>query len=79
MRHNLGNDASKGIGPGLKEDKTVIKHLELKGPISAMTKAASYLLSWDSFSIMRNYLTANVVWMVSVATGVAPKWGKPAG
>jgi hypothetical protein len=79
MRHNLGNDASKGIGPGLKEDTTVIKHLELKGPIAAMTKAASYLLSWESFSIMRNYLTANVVWMVSDATGVAPKWGKKAG
>jgi hypothetical protein len=79
MRHNLGNDASKGIGPGLKEDTTVIKHLERKGPIAAMTKAASYLLSWASFSIIRNYLTANVVWMVSDATGIAPKWGKPAG
>ena len=79
MRHNLGNQASKGIGPGLEEDKTVIKHLEMKGPIAAMTKAASYLLSWDSFSIMRNYLTSHVVWMVSDATGVAPKWGKPAG
>ena len=44
-----------------------------------MTKAASYLLSWDSFSIMRNYLTSHVDWMVSDATGVAPKWGKPAG
>ncbi len=79
MRHNLGNGASKGIGPGLEEDKTVIKHLEAKGPIAAMTKAASYLLSWDSFSIMRNYLLGHVVWMVSDATGVAPKWGKPAG
>jgi hypothetical protein len=63
----------------LKKDPRVVKHLESKGPIAAMTKAASYLLSWDSFATMRNYLLKNVVWMVSDATGVAPKWGKPAG
>jgi len=63
----------------LKKDPRVIKHLEAKGSIASMTKAASYLLSWDSFSTMRNYLTKNTVWMVSDATGVAPKWGKPAG
>jgi hypothetical protein len=79
IRANLGDEESKGIGPGLKKDPRVLKHLELKGEISAMTKAASYLLSWDSFSLMRNYLTKHVVWMVSDATGVAPKWGKPAG
>ena len=79
MRHNLGNDTSKGIGPGLKEDPRIVKHLEAKGQISAMTKAASYLLSWDSFSIMRDYLLGHVVWMVSDATGIAPKWGKKAG
>lgn len=79
MRHNLGNDTSRGIGLGLKEAPAIMKHLEAKGPISAMTKAASYLLSWDSFSLMRNYLLANVVWMVSDATGVAPRWGKPGG
>jgi hypothetical protein len=56
-----------------------VKHLESKGTVSAMTKAASYLLSWDSFSTMRNYLTKHTVWMVSDATGVAPRWGKPAG
>ena len=79
IRANLGNETSPGIGPGLKADPRVVKHLETKGSIAAMTKAASYLLSWDSFSIMRDYLLANVVWMVSDATGVAPKWGKRAG
>jgi len=79
IRQNLGNEESKGIGPGLKQDPRVVKYLEAKGPVAAMTKAASYLLSWDSFSIMRDYLTSHVVWMVSDATGVAPKWGKPAG
>jgi hypothetical protein len=63
----------------LKKDPRVVKHLEAKGPIASMTKAASYLLSWDSFSTMRNYLIKNTVWMVSDATGVAPKWGKQAG
>ena len=79
IRANLGDEDSKGIGPGLKKDPRVLKHLELKGDIAGMTKAASYLLSWDSFSLMRNFLIKHVVWMVSDATGVAPKWGKPAG
>jgi hypothetical protein len=79
IRGNLGNDASKGIGNGLKKDPRIVKHLEAKGTIAGMTKAASYLLSWDSFSIMRDYLIKHVQWMVSDATGVAPKWGKAAG
>jgi hypothetical protein len=72
IQQNLDNEH-------LKADPRVLKHLEAKGEISGMTKAASYLLSWDSFSLMRNYLTSHVAWMVSDATGVAPKWGKPAG
>jgi hypothetical protein len=72
IQQNLDNDH-------LKVDPRVLKHLEAKGTIAGMTKAASYLLSWDSFSMMRNYLTGHVAWMVSDATGVAPKWGKPAG
>ena len=69
---NLDNDH-------LKKDMRVIKHLELKGEVAGMTKAASYLLSWDSFSIIRDYLIGNVQWMVSDATGVAPRFGKPKG
>ncbi|HET7504689.1 MAG TPA: hypothetical protein VFK02_26890 [Kofleriaceae bacterium] len=72
IQQNLDNEH-------LKADPRVLRHLESKGPIAGMTKAASYLLSWDSFSTMRNYLTSHVTWMVSDATGVAPKWGKPAG
>ena len=72
IQQNLDNDH-------LKVDGRVLKHLEAKGEIAGMTKAASYLLSWDSFSMVRNYLTSHVTWMVSDATGVAPKWGKPAG
>ena len=72
IQQNLDNEH-------LKADPRVLKHLEAKGQIAGMTKAASYLLSWDSFSVMRDYLTGHVTWMVSDATGVAPKWGKPAG
>jgi hypothetical protein len=79
IRQNLGDHTSKGIGSGLEADARVIKHLESKGPVAGMTKAASYLLSWDSFSLIRGYLIGHVVWMVSDATGVAPKWGKQAG
>ncbi|MDQ3369685.1 MAG: hypothetical protein M3680_30045, partial [Myxococcota bacterium] len=63
----------------LTKDPRVLRHLEAKGPIAGMTKAASYLLSWNDFSQIREYLAKHVVWMVSDATGIAPKWGKPAG
>ena len=63
----------------LNKDMRVIKHLELKGDIAGMTKAASYLLSWTGFSTIREYLIKHVVWMVSDATGIAPRWGVPAG
>jgi hypothetical protein len=63
----------------LKKDPRVLRHLEAKGPIAGMTKAASYLLSWEGFKIMRDYMIKNVVWMISDATGIGPKWGKEAG
>lgn len=72
IQQNLDN-------PSLKKDPRVLKYLEAQGEVAGMTKAASYLLSWDNFSTMRDYLIQHVVWMVSDATGVAPKWGKPAG
>ncbi len=72
IQQNLDNEH-------LKQDPRIVKHLEAKGTVAAMTKAASYLLSWESFSIMRDYLMGHTTWMVSDATGVAPKWGKSAG
>jgi hypothetical protein len=72
IRQDLDDDHLKKV-PGL------VKYLEARGDkIAAMTKAASYLLSFESFSTIRNYLLNHVVWMVSDATGIAPKWGKPA-
>lgn len=69
---NLDNDH-------MTKDPRVLKHLEQKGEIAGMTKAASYLLSYEGFSTIRGYLLQHVQWMVSDATGVSPRWGKGAG
>jgi hypothetical protein len=61
------------------KDPRVLRHLADKGEVAGMTKAASYLLSWPSFSSIRDYLLDHVVWMVSDATGVPPKYGKERG
>ena len=65
--------------PHLKKTPAALTHLKAKGKVSAMTKAASFLLSFGDFSTMRQYLIDHVEWMVSDATGLPPKYGKPAG
>jgi hypothetical protein len=55
------------------------KHLEKKGRVAAMTKAASYLLSFGDFSTIRKYLIDHVEWMVSDTTGVPPSYGTASG
>jgi hypothetical protein len=73
IQQNLDNEH-------LKSEPAVMAYLNARPQkIAAMTKAASYLLSYDGFSTIRDYLTSRVQWMVSDATGIAPKWGKPAG
>jgi hypothetical protein len=74
-RHIMANldDQHVASEPG------VLAHLIKKGKVAAMTKAASYLLSFDTFSAMRKYIVENVVWMVSDTTGLPPKVGKAAG
>jgi hypothetical protein len=68
---NLGDKAFKGSG--------LEKYLNTKGKIAAMTKAASYLIWNDGFSGIRDYLLANMQWMVSDSTGIAPNKAKKAG
>jgi len=65
--------------PHLKKTPAALLHLQKKGRVAAMTKAASFLLSFDDFKTMRQYLSDHVDWMVSDATGLPPKYGKPAG
>lgn len=67
---NLSNDGL-GAAPG------VLKHLESKGTVTAMTKAASYLLWREDFGAIRNYLTSHARFMISDSTGVLPRfWPK---
>ena len=68
---NLGDKGFKG--------SALEKHLQAKGKIAALTKAASYLIWNGGFSGIRNYLLANMTWMASDATGIPPRWAKKAG
>jgi hypothetical protein len=63
----------------LATDAGPIKFLEAKGPISAMTKAASYLLWLKYFETVRNYLLAHMNMMVTDDTGIPPRYAKAAG
>lgn len=57
----------------------IIRWLEAKGPVSAMTKAASYLLWRDDFTRMRGYLLSHMALMISDSTGIPPKYATRAG
>lgn len=50
----------------------VAAYIRAQGTISAMTKAASYLIWRDDFSIIRNTLLDQMVWMISETSGIAP-------
>ncbi|MFN0249989.1 MAG: hypothetical protein ACKV2T_24110 [Kofleriaceae bacterium] len=63
----------------LAKTPNVLAHLEAKGTVAGMTKAASYLLTFSEFSTMRKYIIDHVAWMVSDTTGLEPKHGTPAG
>jgi len=63
----------------MAEDGRVIKYLEQKGKVSVITKAASFLLWYDDFSKIRNYLLGNIAWMISDASGIPPSYAGPAG
>lgn len=54
-------------------------YLQARGPIVAMTKAASYLLWLGSFSTIRGYLLDRAQWMISDATGIPPRFARKAG
>lgn len=68
---NLGDNGFKG--------SALEKHLQAKGKVVAMTKAASYLIWSSGFRAIRDYLLANMVWMASDATGIEPKAARRAG
>jgi hypothetical protein len=69
-RHIGANLSDEGLAttPGL------LAHLSSKGPVAAMTKAASYLLWNNAFTMMREWLVAHAVFMISDSTGVPPRY-----
>lgn len=64
----------------VRRKPALMKHLETKPKVSAMTKAASHLL-WDdkNFSVIRDYLMSHTDWMISDTTGVPPRIAKKNG
>jgi hypothetical protein len=67
------------LSDGAVRKTGIIQWLEQKGPIAAMTKAASYLLWRDDFSRVRNYLLAHMQLMISDSTGIPPRFARKAG
>jgi hypothetical protein len=63
----------------LSKDPSLLRHLEKKGRVRAMTKAASYLLWRDNFSLIRDYLLGNMDFMISDSTGIPPSISTKAG
>jgi hypothetical protein len=63
----------------LSKNPGVLRHLEQKGPVLAMTKAASYLLWSGGFSYVRDYLLDHMTFMVSDSTGIPPSFAARAG
>lgn len=69
---NLSNDH-------LARNPELMAHLEAKGRITALTKAASYLLWRPDFSTIRQYLLDNMELMLSDSTGIPPRFARKAG
>lgn len=63
----------------MNADDRVLRHLRGKGKVAVMTKAASFLLWYDDFTKIRDYLLQNIAWMVSDASGIPPSYAVPAG
>jgi hypothetical protein len=63
----------------LRADGSLLKHLDAKGKVTAMTKAASHFLWSDDFSLIRQYLLEHMVWMISDSTGIPPRYANKAG
>ena len=73
VAYDLSND-------NLKKFPQLMKYLDTKPKVAAMTKAASHLL-WDdvNFSVIRDWLMTHTDWMISDTTGVPPRIAKKNG
>jgi len=76
IHRHIGADLSDD---GLKKAPGVLKYLEAKGHVSAMTKAASYLMWRGDFATIRNYLLEHADFMMSDSTGVPVRYWQKIG
>jgi hypothetical protein len=74
-RHIVANLDDEHVGA----DRRALAHLERKGKVAVMTKAASFLLWYDDFSLVRTYLLDHLAWMISDASGIPPTHAAQAG
>ncbi len=74
-RHIVANLDDEHLGA----DRRVLAHLEQKGKVAVMTKAASFLLWYDDFALIRTYLIDHLAWMISDASGIPPRHAAEAG
>jgi hypothetical protein len=74
-RHIVANLDDKHMGA----DDRVLRHLRTKGKVAVMTKGASFLLWYDDFTQIRDYLLKDIAWMISDASGIPPSYADPAG
>ena len=74
-RHIAANVDDRHLTP----DAPLLRHLEAKGKVAVMTKAASYLLWLTVFDTFRRYLLAHMAWMISDSTGISAEYAYPAG
>ena len=63
----------------LRADPSVLKHLDAKGRVSAITKAASYLLWAEGFTRIRDYMLGHMAFLFSDSTGPEPMVAQKAG
>ncbi len=76
IHRHIGVNLANG---SLKRNMGILRYLESQGRVAAMTKAASYCLWNPHFSRIRNYLLANMVFMISDCSGIPPEFALPAG
>jgi hypothetical protein len=76
VHRHLGWNLADGA---LRAEPQLLRHLEAKGKVAMMTKGASYLLWLPGFKKIRDYMLANLAWMVSDSTGIPPAYATPAG
>ncbi|HTJ45593.1 MAG TPA: hypothetical protein VL463_26000 [Kofleriaceae bacterium] len=60
----------------LADHGELITHLAAKGKVTMLVKGASYLLWRGDFSTIRDYMLANLAWMLSDSTGIPPYYAK---